>query len=186
MKTTITKEELKELGACDEGYQVFVKAHGVKETKLSLCLASNGWDDVWWLLEEIQLSNQQKVDLRLLGCEYALSSLSNFEKEYPEDKRPRKAIEASQAFARGEITQEDLTEAASAAWSAASRSAARSAAESAAWSADSVAWSAAAEAASASARSASAASAAARSAASALRSLHTSMLLELLEKWERT
>ena len=140
MKTSTNKKELKELKACASGYKVFIEAHGENDATLSQCLGSNGWDDVWWLVSNIyhQLSERQKTDLRLLGCEYALSTIANFEKEFPEDKRPRLAIEAAQSFAIGEITKEDLESARSAAESARSAawSAAESAAESAAWSAN--------------------------------------------------
>jgi len=181
MKISTNKEELKKLEACSSGYEVFVKAHGESTVTLSQCLKSNGWDDVWWLISETfdQFSDQQKIDLRLLGCEYALSVIDNFEKKYPKDKRPREAIEASKALANGEMTEERLLAvesaarlavtlvARSAAWSAvesAARLAARSAAtlavesavESAAWSA---AWSAAME-------------------------INTKMLMGLFIKWE--
>ena len=192
MKLSTNKKELKALGACTSGYQVFIKAHGENDATLSQCLESNGWRDTWWLISSTyaQFSEQQKTDLRLLGCEYALSVLENFEKEFPEDKRPRQAIEASRAFAKGEITKEDLEAAARSArsaWSAeaAARSAAEAAAEAAAWSAEaaarsaarsarSAAWSAEAAARSAAwsaeAAARSAAEAAARSAARSARS----------------
>jgi hypothetical protein len=79
--------------------------------------------------------------------------LNNFEKEFPDDKRPREAIEAAERYASRPTTKnrnaaESAAEAAwSAAWSAQSAgSAAWSAAGSAAWSAESAAeaaWSAA-------------------------------------------
>ena len=122
--------------------------------------------------------------LHELSCQFAESSLSNFESVYPNDNRPRLAIEAKEKFIKGEITEEELSAAdsaassaaesaaRSAAWSAesAAYSAAYSAARSAAWSAYSAAWSAAYSAASSAAESAesaaySAAYSAARSAA---------------------
>ena len=168
MKVSTNKRELKKLSACASGYEVFIKAHGDNDAKLSQCLESNGWDDLWWLISNSfsQFSAQQKADLRLLGCEYALSSIDNFEKEFSEDDRPRKAIETSIAFAKGDITEDELAAAESAAESAA-WSAAESAAESAAWSA---AWSAAESAWSA--------------AWSAAIKINTKMLMDLLLKWE--
>lgn len=71
--------------------------------------------------------------LHELACDFAERVLVNFEKEFPEDKRPRLAIEAKRKFIKGEISNDDLTAARSAAWSAAG---------SAAWSAGSAAWSA--------------------------------------------
>lgn len=163
MKTSTNKTELKELKACSSGYETVITAYGDKEVTLSQCLTSNGWEDTWWLIAEIydQFSEQQKIDLRLLGCDYALTVIDIFEKEQPKDKRPRLAIEASQAFARSEITVEELDKARTAARAAASEAAseaARTAARAAAW-------------------------AAARSAVDVL---NTKMLMDLLLKWEET
>ena len=66
--------------------------------------------------------------------------LSNFEKEFPNDKRPREAIEAAKKVLFKD-TKKNRDAVRSAAWSA--ESAARSVAWSAAWSAESAAWSAA-------------------------------------------
>ena len=73
----------------------------------------------------------------LACCDIAEWSLSFYEDVYPDDDRPRKAVEARRAFLRREITDAELKSAADAAeiaaWSAAD--AAVSAAEIAAWSA---------------------------------------------------
>ena len=63
---------------------------------------------------------------RLIAADFAERVLPLFEAEYPDDDRPRKAIEAARAFVRGEITKEQLD----AAWAAA-----RAAAWAAAWAA---------------------------------------------------
>ena len=99
---------------------------------------------------------------RLLSCEYAEHVLPIFEKMYPEDKRPREAIETARKFAMGEATQEELTAARDAAWDAArdaawdaASAAASAAASTAAWDAASAAaWDAASAAASAAANAA--------------------------------
>jgi len=57
--------------------------------------------------------------LHLLACDIAYDCLDNFEKVYPDDDRPRKAIEAKQKWLRGEITDEEVELARSAAYSAA-------------------------------------------------------------------
>ena len=72
---------------------------------------------------------------RLFACDCAERVLPIFEKEYPDDKRPREAIRVARLFARGEAT--------AAAWDAA-RAAAWDAARAAAWAA---AWAAAGDAA---------------------------------------
>ncbi len=121
MKITINTKELKELSACTSGYKTFKSAHKDEDAKLSELLDSNGWDDTWWVVLNVydQLSDKQKIDLRLLSCKYAYSCLDNFEKEYPNDNRPRLAIEASEKYASGEISDSELEAAASAARSAA-------------------------------------------------------------------
>ena len=65
---------------------------------------------------------------RLIAADFAERVLPLFEAQYPDDDRPRKAIEAARAYARGEITKEQLSAAGSAAWSAAG-AAARAAAD---------------------------------------------------------
>jgi len=95
--------------------------------------------------------------LHTLSVKFAKSSLHLFESQYPKDRRPREAIEAKEAFIKGDITKEQLVAARSAAYSA------YSAAHSAAYSAHSAAYSAAYSADSA-ARSAYSADSAARSA----------------------
>ena len=124
--------------------------------------------DIWWYISEAygEFSEQQKKDLHLLGCDWALTSIDNFEKEFPGDDRPRKAIEAKKLWLDGKVTDEELSAAGSAA-----RAAAWSAARSAAWSA---AWSAR-----------SAAESAARSAAeSAAMEKFASELMQLFKSWE--
>jgi hypothetical protein len=74
-----------------------------------------------------------------LGC--AKRCLKNYEKKYPDDKRPAEAIKAAEDYMDGKIKLDELNDKVSAAWSAA-RSA-ESAAWSAARSAGSAAWSAA-------------------------------------------
>jgi len=61
---------------------------------------------------------------RLFACDCAEHVLPIFEKEYPDDKRPRQSIEISRRFANGEATQEEM---------AAAGAAARAAASDAAW-----------------------------------------------------
>ena len=67
----------------------------------------------------------------MIACDCAESVLPNYESAYPDDDRPRKAIQAARDYVNDKITTEELQAARSAAWSAA-----RSAAWSAAWSAE--------------------------------------------------
>ena len=77
MKISTNKQELIELDACESGFDVFVAAHGDKEAKFSECLASNGWDDIFWLLMRVesQLSDKQQHDLRKFACDAALENV---------------------------------------------------------------------------------------------------------------
>jgi len=80
----------------------------------------------------------KKEDSVALAIYSAELVLKNFEKVYPNDKRPREAIEAAKRYLK-ELTEENR----SAAWSAAmSAESAAMSAKSAAWSAKYAAWSA--------------------------------------------
>ena len=75
--------------------------------------------------------------LRLFACRVAEDALPLYEAEYPDDDRPRRAIETARMYADGRATRAELAAAYYAADSAylAADSAARSAADSAAYSA---------------------------------------------------
>ena len=92
-----------------------------------------------------------EVTARLFACDCAALVLPIYEKEYPDDKRPRKCIKVARKFAHGKATREEMTAAGDAVWAAAvdaavaavwaaARAAARAAAWDAAWDA---AWAAA-------------------------------------------
>ena len=49
-----------------------------------------------------------KKQLRLLACNFAERTLLHFEAEYPDDKRPREAIETRRRWVNGEATDEEL------------------------------------------------------------------------------
>ena len=139
-------------------------------------LDTNGIDDALWALCATA-QDCEKV-ARLMAADFAELALAEWLKRYPDDDRPRLAIQAARDFANGVITAGQRSAARSAAGSAA-RSAAWSAAGSAAWSAaESAAWSAAESAAWSAARSA------ARSAAwSAAESAAWSAQAEILKKY---
>jgi hypothetical protein len=157
-------------------YQAFSYIQGELLAEVEVRGKSDISDDkeCWSEMRLIKVWKWQKKDSVALAIYSAEQYLKNFESKYPNDKRPRKAIQATKKWLKNPTKEnESAAESAarSAAWSARSaarsaRSAARSA-ESAAWSA---AWSAAASAAW-SARSAAASAAwSARSAASAAES----------------
>jgi hypothetical protein len=75
---------------------------------------------------------------RLFACDCAEHVLCLYEAQYPDDRRPRKAIETARRYAEGKAAVEDLTDVWDAAWAAArdAAEAARDAAwEAAAWAA---------------------------------------------------
>ena len=84
-----------------------------------------------------QIKGWHDKNLRLFACWCAEQVLPIYEHEYPDDNRPRKAIEASRAYASGAVSMEELSVARDAAWAAA-----LAAARAAAWAGD-AAWDAA-------------------------------------------
>ncbi len=73
--------------------------------------------------------------LRLFAADCAERVLPLFERQQPNDDRPRRAIETARRFANGEATRDELAAAWAAAWAAA-RAAAGDAAGDAAWAAE--------------------------------------------------
>jgi len=65
------------------------------------------------------LDDLTEQEQRSIAADYAERVLSLFEVDYPDDDRPRKAIEATRAVARGEITNSELDAAKDAAGDAA-------------------------------------------------------------------
>ena len=88
------------------------------------------------LLRGVEAWNEKSA--RLFAADCAERVLPIYEKEYPDDDRPRKAIQAARDYANGKITKDKLAAAwdaaRAAAWDAA-RAAARDAAWAAAWAA---------------------------------------------------
>lgn len=62
-------------------------------------------DRFWVVLREEMLSERI---LRLFAISCAEHVLPIFEKKYPEDRRPRTAIDAAKKYLMGEITKEEL------------------------------------------------------------------------------
>ena len=113
------------------------------------------------LVRKIETWNEKSA--RLFAADCAEKVLPIYEKEYPNEDAPRKAIQAARDYANGKITKEQLAVASDAARDAA-WAAAWAAASAAAWAA---AWAAASAAASAAARDAARAAASAAASAAA-------------------
>ena len=173
--TTFAK--LHKAGACTEGYTRLARSLGGvnkygKDTLIPLdkIIKSNGLLDTIWTL---RATTEPAEDLLIeFACRCAEHVLHFYEDRYPDDKRPRVAIEAARIC----ITDKSL-EAKAAAWAAAA------AAEAAARAAAGAAWAAAAAAEAAARAAAGAAWAAAAGAAwAAEEKWQIEQLLELLRK----
>ena len=123
---------------CSKGiYQAFSHVQGEILAEVEVAGKHEVQDDkeVWEKMRVVRSWKWTKKDSILLAIFAARLVLKNFEKEFPNDDRPRKAIEAAEAYAKNPTKKN--REAAKTA---------ESAAESAAWVAESVAESAWAEA----------------------------------------
>jgi hypothetical protein len=101
-----------------------VKRHNTKPLPLERILEINGLEGALWALRAVKGHDGA---IRLFVCYCAKYSLDIFERELPDDTRPRQAIETAERFARGQATDDELA-AAEAAAEAAARGAALAAA----------------------------------------------------------
>jgi len=91
----ITKEWLKEKSACDEGVKWFLsqkETEGVKVVKDLIKTDKLNWSN--WLIVQLMNHNQQ-IKYAIFTAEQVIDI---YEKKYPHDKRPRKAIEAAKKY----------------------------------------------------------------------------------------
>src|SRR3990167_6036467 len=102
MPLTTTFNLLREHSACKEGYEKLarhltsVKAYGADTPiLLTTILESNGLDDTLWSLRAVPLEQIDARDrlVRLFACDCAEHVLHIWEAKYPNDLRPRLAIE---------------------------------------------------------------------------------------------
>jgi hypothetical protein len=141
----ISSAAIRAHGPCKGRWKVHLKHLGKTRPSKTLypfetCLDSNGFNDALWALRAVEGHDGA---VRLFACCCAKRVLPVFEKEYPDNKLPREAIETAERFARGEATTEELDAARDAAdrdaadWDAAdwdpARVAARIAVRAAAW-----------------------------------------------------
>jgi len=147
MIKNVSVKWLKKHDACDKAVERFKNQKVTEPTRLlRLMIRSKNRDILeWanWLIVRV-MNKKQKVQYAVFAAELVLQ---NFESKFPNDNRPKMAIEAAKRYLKNQ-TQKNKTAARSAAESAArsadSADSAESAdsADSAAWSADSAAWSA--------------------------------------------
>ena len=121
MKLTTTFKRLRKAGACTERYKFLRHAlKGVKDNdsiNLLTILETNGLDDALWAL--CATTQDCEKIAHLMAADFAEMALVEWLKYYPDDDRPRLAIQAARDFANGLITKEVRSAAESAAWSAA-------------------------------------------------------------------
>ena len=142
MKTTLNK--IREHDPCEDSWKKLLKHLNKTEAddeplEIKTILDTNGIEDAVWALRAVDGHDK---DIRLFTCDCAESVLRFFESRFPNDNRPRKAIEIARRFANGECNKDKLSAAnaaaSDAAWVAASdadRAADRAVAWAAAWAA---------------------------------------------------
>jgi hypothetical protein len=151
MKLITTLAILRKHDPCTEGWKKLLKHVGKDYPEnghidFATILEANGLDDALWALRGVLPEQEAARDrlARLFACDCAEAVLHIYEKQFPDDKRPRDAVRVSRAFAEGKATRDELAAARAAAWDAAraaaraaawdaARAAARAAARDAAW-----------------------------------------------------
>jgi hypothetical protein len=128
MNMNISLDVLKKYRACNSGIECFkyLKTTTVHET-INKCMDLS--DDVvlqwtgdvldkyrWcsWLLSRI-LPKDEKIKYAIYSARLVIDI---FEEKYPNDNRPRKAIEAAELYLEGKVTKEQIGDAADAAYAA--------------------------------------------------------------------
>jgi hypothetical protein len=141
----ITVDQIMELEPCPDYTRTRVEGLWGDNESLSLCQILGldiPIDDRFWAVTQLM----PEREARLFAADCAESVLHLFEAQYPDDQRPRLAIEAARKYANGEIDYAARDAARAAAWDAArdaaraaawaaARAAARDAARAAAWAA---------------------------------------------------
>ena len=88
----ITKQWLHKKEACRDGYEYYLEKGETDLSKfLKMCLKDDHFDWANWVLTK-KFTKKQNIQY---ACFAAKQVLSNFEKEFPSDKRPREAINAA-------------------------------------------------------------------------------------------
>jgi hypothetical protein len=155
MQTTLNK--IKPYSPCKDGWDKLLNHLNKTQAdyeplELRTILESNGLNDTIWAFRAVDGKDKE---IRLFAADCAEMVLPIYEKDYPDDKRPRLAIQAARDYANGLITMQELAAARAAARAAAGAAAGDSAGDSAgdAWAAARAAgWAAAGAAAWAAAR----------------------------------
>ena len=154
-----TLKDIRSFSPCEDGWEKLLKHLGKTKADdeplaMTTILKSNGIDDAIWCTRTIWKDHRKEVSLFAAAC--AERVLYIFERQYPDDKGPREAIQAVRDFAEGKISLYQLRDKCAAAradasaraadaaraavWAArAAADAARAAAAAAVWAADAAA-----------------------------------------------
>ena len=109
---TTTFTLLRKANACTEGYRTLAKYLGSvtkygASTPIDLLtiLDSNGLLDTMWCLRATQQEADALTVARLFAIDCAERVLPIFEAKYPNDQRPRQAIQAAKDYMAGKISR---------------------------------------------------------------------------------
>ena len=140
---------IENIAPCERGYHLVTLAQLPQWLGETIWIAEGRGEHLEQLDKHVFSQAQliRKIDswdartARLFACDCAERVLAVYEKEYPDDRRPRHAIEVARSYAHGNATDEELAAAGAAARYAGA--AARYAARAAGWAAGDAAWDAA-------------------------------------------
>ncbi|MBL8965141.1 MAG: hypothetical protein JNK70_13885 [Phycisphaerae bacterium] len=115
MRLTTTLNRIRDCGPCTTGWRKLLDYLGKDfdpdaEINLLTLLDSNNVPDLLWTLRAT-VQDSRKVASRL-AIEFAEQVLPIFEQRYPDDLRPRQAIQAARDYLDGKISVEELRAAA--------------------------------------------------------------------------
>ena len=115
MQTTLNKIKLH--SPCEDGWKKLLNHLGKTEAddevlELRTILESNGIDDTLWAFRAVEGKDKE---IRLFATDCAEMVLPIYEKQYPNDNRPRKAIQAARDYANGLISAKEFAAARAAA-----------------------------------------------------------------------
>jgi thioredoxin-like negative regulator of GroEL len=98
----ITKKFLKEHNACREGYEWYLEQNTENAGEIFKRLISQDrLDDANWVICRM-FNRKQKIQYAVYAAEQVLEI---FENKYPDDKRPRQAIEAAKKVLKSDTTK---------------------------------------------------------------------------------
>jgi hypothetical protein len=108
MTTTLNK--IKAHSPCKNGWNKLLNHLGKKQVddeplSIATIIKSNGISDAVWALRAVEGKDKE---IRLFAADCAESVLHIYEKKYPNDDRPRKAIQAARDYANGVIGKDEL------------------------------------------------------------------------------